>query len=476
MSQNRIDMKKNFLILNIAILMLLVTSCRKDYFDINVDPDATTKVDPEYLLNTSALNYTAERMAEIYGTRLYPQMWLGGTYNGWEDEIFIVSPFTVNNFWNTTYTNTLTNAQEALNQSKIKFPNPDNAIAQINVWKAFVYYNTTMLWEDIPFTEVGQIDSIVAPKYEKQQVVLNGVLQLLDDAIAKFDPTNKDALKDPWFAGNIAKWQKTAKSLKLKVLMTMVDADPSKAADISSLIAAGGFMTAEADNWMFQYLDVSGKKNPIWYIVEKYYGNKQEAWLASNVVLDLLQTDSDPRLDRFFTIGDNATDYVGIDAYEDFEDVDEISYVSLNIIRGDYPDYMMTFAEQELLISEAIQRGFASGDANAKYISGVKASLVHYGVAMGDANTFVAGLADLSSLSSDDALNEIHKQQYLNLFDRTVDPWTQWRRTEYPALTLPEYAEISDIIRRLSYSPTEQAANANAKANKPLDTKMWFDL
>lgn len=43
MSQNNKYMKKNFLIINLAILMLLVTSCKKDYFDINVDPDAATK-------------------------------------------------------------------------------------------------------------------------------------------------------------------------------------------------------------------------------------------------------------------------------------------------------------------------------------------------------------------------------------------------------------------------------------------------
>lgn len=116
------------------------------------------------------MNYATERMQKFMA-HVYMFMVKGGTYNGWEDEIFIVSPFTVNNFWSTTYTNTLTNAQKALDQSKEKFV-PDNAIAQINVWKAFVFYNTTMLWEDVPFTEVGQIESIVAPKYDKQQVVL----------------------------------------------------------------------------------------------------------------------------------------------------------------------------------------------------------------------------------------------------------------------------------------------------------------
>ncbi|HMW94814.1 MAG TPA: SusD/RagB family nutrient-binding outer membrane lipoprotein [Chitinophagales bacterium] len=470
-------MKKKTLLICSIMMILLVTSCRKGYFDINTDPDAATTVDPVYLLNNSAGAYTVERMAEVYGTRLYTQMWLGGDYNYWEDEIFIVSPYTTNNFWSTTYTDALTNAQQALEMSKKKFVNPKNAVAQINVWKAFIYYNTTMLWEDVPFSEVGQIETNSAPHYDSQKDVFNGILGLLDEAIADLDVSNTEKLPDPWFRGDITKWIKLARSLKLKVLMTMVDADPSKATDIGNLIDAGGMMTSAADNWKFQYLNESGKKNPIWYIVEKYYGSTQEAWLASNVVLDILQSDSDPRLEKFYTIGDDASDYIGIDPFEPISDrVPEISYVSTDIINGGYPDYMHTFAEQELLIAEAIQRGFASGDANAKYLSGVDASLKHYGVAPGEASAFISTLADLTSLSSTDALEAIHKQQYLNLFDRTIEPWNQWRRTEYPALTIPLDASLSDIIRRYQYSPTELSSNPNAKPNKPLDTKMWFDL
>lgn len=463
-------------LLSILVLALSFSSCQKDYFDINTDPDAATTVDPEFLLNKSAISYANERMAEIYGTRLYPQMWLGGDYNVWEDEIFIVSPFTTNNFWSISYTDVMTNANKAIELSQSKYTNPKNAVAQLKVWKAFVFYNTTMLWEDIPFSEVGQIESIVAPKYDKQEVVLNGVLTLLDEAIADFSVANPEKLKDPWFSGDISKWIKIANALKLKVLMTMVDADPSKASEIGNLISSGEFMSSNSDNWKFQYIDEAGKKNPTWMIIEKYYGSSQEAWLASNVVLNLLQSNNDPRLDRFYMIGPDAVDYIGIEPYEVISDrIYEISYVSTDIIRGDYPDYMVTYAEQELLIAEAIQRGFASGNADAKLLSGITASMSHFGVDASSTSTYTGAIPSLGSLSSSDALQLIYKEQYLNLFDRVVDPWIQWRRTEYPALTLPEDAAISDIIRRLPYSPTEQSSNANALPNKPLDTKMWFD-
>ncbi len=301
-------------------------------------------------------------------------------------------------------------------------------------------------------------------------------MTLLDEAIADFSVANPEKLKDPWFSGDISKWIKIANALKLKVLMTMVDADPSKASEIGNLISSGEFMSSNSDNWKFQYIDEAGKKNPTWMIIEKYYGSSQEAWLASNVVLNLLQSNNDPRLDRFYMIGPDAVDYIGIEPYEVISDrIYEISYVSTDIIRGDYPDYMVTYAEQELLIAEAIQRGFASGNADAKLLSGITASMSHFGVDASSTSTYTGAIPSLGSLSSSDALQLIYKEQYLNLFDRVVDPWIQWRRTEYPALTLPEDAAISDIIRRLPYSPTEQSSNANALPNKPLDTKMWFD-
>ncbi|QQR98950.1 MAG: SusD/RagB family nutrient-binding outer membrane lipoprotein [Sphingobacteriales bacterium] len=463
-------------LLYIILLLSIVTSCRKGYLDINTDPDAATKTEPEYLLNFSAAAFANERMAEIYGTRLYTQTWLGGEYNAWDDEFFTVSPFTTNNFWSITYGDVISNANQAREQALIKFSEPDNAVAQVDVWKAYVFYSVSMLWEDVPFTEVGQINTIVAPKYDDQQVVLNGVLSLLDDAIDKFNTGNNQKINDPWFSGDISKWKKLARSLKLKVLMTMVDADPTKASEIGDLISDGGFMTSNSDNWSFNFINESGKKNPIWMIVEKYYGSDQECWLASNVVLDLLQSNNDPRIEQFYELGPDATDYLGIDPYEsNTAYISECSRVSTNIVNGAYPDYMMTYAEQELLIAEAITRGFASGDAASNFASGVSASMDHYGVSGVDASTYITNL-DFASASTSDALVLIYHEQYLDLFDRALEPWTQWRRTEYPALTLPEYAEISDIIRRLSYSPTEQAANANAKANKPLDTKMWFDL
>ena len=60
--------------------------CEKVILDINTDLMQRTTVDPVYLLNNSVGAYT-ERMAEVYGVLDYIQMWLGGDYNCWEDDV-----------------------------------------------------------------------------------------------------------------------------------------------------------------------------------------------------------------------------------------------------------------------------------------------------------------------------------------------------------------------------------------------------
>ncbi len=64
---------------------------------------------------------------------------------------------------------------------------------------------------------------------------MNGAIALLDEALAQFDETSEFKISDYdlFFGGDIAKWKRVANSLKLRILMTMVDKDPSKAAQLA---------------------------------------------------------------------------------------------------------------------------------------------------------------------------------------------------------------------------------------------------
>ena len=84
--------------------------------------------------------------------------------------------------------------------------------------------------------------------------------------------------------------------------------------------------------------------------------------------------------------------------------------------------------------------------------------------------------------SAADPVYEIHIQQWIDLMDRPIEAFTQWRRSgtdghEVPALSLPPGAPAGPLIRRLTLSTEETTANPNILNPQPkYFDKMWFDL
>jgi len=113
--------------------------------------------------------------------------------------------------------------------------------------------------------------------------------------------------------------------------------------------------------------------------------------------------------------------------------------------------------------------------ADALMREGVQASLDFYGVDAGDASAYLNSIPDLATLSAEDARDVISQQQWIDFIERPLEAWTNWRRTEVPALELPFNAPTTDILRRFRYPTTEANANNNTPTQQELDVKMWFD-
>lgn len=84
--------------------------------------------------------------------------------------------------------------------------------------------------------------------------------------------------------------------------------------------------------------------------------------------------------------------------------------------------------------------------------------------------------------SASNPVKEIHLQQWIDLMDRPMEAFVQWRRSgpdgsEVPALTLPIGATNGPLIRRFTLSPDEISANTNIPSPTPkYYDKAWFDL
>ena len=470
------DMKK---LLFVAIFAVSITACFKDS-NINVDPNRSTTVDPALLFSGASTQFSLLRVAELtWPVALMNQMWASGGRWGLAQAQY--DQTRVRSAWGRTYTDVLKNLVVAIDVAEKTQPVNKNAIAQCKILMAFAYAQTSLLWGDIPFSEAatGKVD---LPKFDKQQEVLTGCIALLDQALGSIDPAAKGigAPNDLYYGGDMTKWRKFANSLKLRILFSMVDADPSKGATIGQLIAGGNLISSNADAMLFKYFNQPGRQNPRFSFTAIFRGGVQSDWYCSKPVYDLLVSLNDPRIPYFYQPGPDAklNEYIALNSVETY--TTKSALVNMNLLRAELPEVSFSYSEQLLFEAEAIARGFVPGGfdaATTRLKAGVKESLISFGVPTAQADTYIATIPTLTATNFRPVLAQ---QQYLDLFMRPVEGWVQHRRSgsvgqEIPAMSTPTGAPVAGLVRRLLYRSEEVSSNPNTPSGITLDTPQWFD-
>jgi hypothetical protein len=489
-------MKKKFLLtLSVLTLILSLPSCKK-YLDINRNPNAATTLDPKLLFSYAVTSYVnlrasgdlqiptvlaGQTMSDGFAN---PTGWAGGGLNEAE---YRIDPLIYGNPWRAYYTSIGNNLQQAIKISESASPKNNNAAAQCKVLLALVYYELTTLYGDVPYTEAFNAD-VAYPKFDPQQTVFNGVIATLDGALAQFDEASAVKISDYdlFYKGDIAKWKKLAKSIKFRTYMTMVDKDPSVAAKIGEMITAGGMVSSAADNFFVPFQDVQQKKNPKYDISERYNG-KQNFFFAIKWVTDYMDPMNDPRLAKFYDLPAGQTHYIGLEQGADGDD-DVNPRVSTSLQTADQPETIYTYEDQLFYEAEAAARGLGVAQdiakANTLLKAAVKESALFYKVDAGTATAFSNALPTYTGgTGAGSVLYNIQYQHWVDLFDRGIDAFTQFRRSgpegsEIPALTIPIGAPSNGLFRRYEY-PISNEINQNPNAPKTVIKyyeKTWFDL
>ena len=462
-----------------GMLALITTGCFKNS-DLNVDPNRSTTVDPSLLFAGASTQFSVLRVAELtWPVALMSQMWASGGRWGLAQAQY--DQTRVRSSWGRTYTDVLKNLNVAIQVAEKAQPVNKNAVAQCKIMKAFAFSQTSLLWGDIPFSQaaMGEVD---LPKFDKQADVLNGCLALLDEAIGQIDPATKGigAPNDLYFGGDMTKWRRFANSLKLRILFSMVDADPAKGTVIGQLLAGGNMIAAITDAMQFKYYNQPGRQNPRFSFTAIFRGGVQSDWYCSKPIYDLLVSLNDPRIPYFYQPGPTAgpTEFVALNSIETY--TTRSSLVNINLLRADLPEVSFSYSEQLLLEAEAIARGFAPGGfdlATQRMRAGVRESLLSFGVPATQADTYSKQLPALTAANHRTTLSQ---QQYLDLFMRPVEGWVQHRRSgavgqEIPAMTTPSGTPVAGLVRRLLYRSEEVNSNPNTPTGLAVDAPQWFD-
>jgi hypothetical protein len=489
-------MKKSIIALALAGSVLALPSCKK-YLDVNTDPDriaaATT---PLPLLLTNSTVQTGFRGGSDlfrFGALLSQQ--LSGQTSGGETQTqqydkYLIQATELNNLFNAFFSGTLNNIEVIIKRGATEKSPHYAGVAKL--LKAYNYQLIIDTWGDMPYSEAQQTGSNLYPKYDKGEDIYKELIKLIDGAIVDLNATaselspgaNATIYSGTWSTAK-AKWIKFANTLKLRLYLHYSKLDkPFLVSQITALVNSGAtFFEANADNFEMPFFNENRRQNPI----HQYEIDRSNYLFPAANLVNMMNAKADPRRPFYFTqFPFGSGNYAGATSGEIASQkysrmhtylrgaasggtpnadgtIDALGAKSITYT-GTAPIRLLTFAEYNFIRAEAALYG-APGAAQTFFEAGIRASLLAAGVATADANTYVTANGTLTGTDAD-KLKRIIEEKYVANYGVILEPWTDWRRTGYPAISKVPNGILNEIPRSLLLPQIEVDNNINAPAQK----------
>ncbi len=476
----------------LVILVLgLNTGCRKSFLNINDNPNAPSTVDVSVALPAAeaAIAHAMGNDMQIMGC-IWSQYWTQSPAASQYKVLEQYSPPSTNfdNVWRNFYVDGLQNLSFII--TKATAQNKKQYVACAKIMEAYAYQMLTDNFGDIPFTNALQVDQTLTPTYDHQQVVYNGILKLLNDAIALIDPKDPTAPSgdDLLLGGDMSKWGRFANTMKLRVYLRLTGIDPATSeAGVRSL--AGLSFLGSGENVQINYTSAGGNTNPLYSSTVALGGTPN--LLASNTAMGYLLSNNDSRVTVFYSAALTGG-YNGLNQgnYNSTVNASSVSYPSPQVgaNSGDpnsatAPVKLMTDNESYFLQAEAATRGWLNaGQQQTLYNSGVRASYADFGLADTSALSYLAqpAIAFPTAGSLQNQIQAIITQKWISMCGTQGDEaWIEWRRTTYPNFFVP--SAVSNIgagrfPRIMLYPSTEVTRNPNMPGQHFIYDKVWWDI
>ncbi|AUC86287.1 SusD/RagB family nutrient-binding outer membrane lipoprotein [Polaribacter sp. ALD11] len=480
----------------IVVLIILLNSCSNvDFGDTNVDPNSPTK-DLTNALLSDALFITGN-VATALTPGYYVQHYADIQYT--DGERYGTAEFGYSGFYTGVLNNLeriiSLNTNEATKSQVAVFGSNSNQIAVAKLVKAYTYHTMTDRWGQIPFTEANKPLEFSEPSFDSQEVIYDGIFNLIDDALAQID-NGSGPTGDILLEGNMTRWKEFGNTLKVIMALRLSDVSTEMTAlsGISDYARTKfnegitGAISSVANNIEFAYTSDDSTDNP-WE--DRYNGNRAPDYAVSDVLVDFLQDSNrnDPRISKYADEVPNAPGtYVGMiyDLITPNVDRADISYITGNIANNsEAPGYVYTYAQIAFAKAEAVEKGWMTGSAKSFYYEGIKASMDQWGVSNNDYNKYITETAVVWNASN--SMKLIAEQKWASLFMQPFEAWAEWRRLDHPVLT-PHSSPLNGTVIpvRMGYASGINDSNkaeldkAISKQGLPkfddLGTKVFWDV
>lgn len=531
-------MKRNIIkTLPVLLLALVATACTGNYSEINSNPYGAT--DEELQRDGSDIMTVIGGLAKSIvsddiNTAQFTDVLLGGPMGGY---------YTSSGGWTATimnynatddWTNVFMASARVVpilysNLSRLEQLTDDPIILAIaDILKVCAMNRVTDTYGPIPYTSIGDnANELGKVPYDSQEKVYDTMFAELNAAIEALT-ANLDggipAIADPVYGGSTELWCRFANSMKLRLAMRIVYADPTKAQEMAESAVSHPVGVFTSNTEIAKTTSIFTTEGNPMCVAVKY--NQQSGSVtggdthAAADIICYMNGYDDPRRPLYFIPSEwEEAEYVGMRRGIVIPALGTIGrkYSGVNLLPTS-PIFWMNAAEVAFLRAEAVAVfGFEmGGTAESFYNEGIRLSLEQWGVASGYAdyianetlvpeayddpaelNSYNAPLSNLS-VKWDEGATTAQKQERIIIqkwianYHLGNEAWADYRRTGFPKM-MPATSEGNKSngtvrsdrgARRMPY-PQIEYTNNNENIQRALSdyldgpdnmgTRLWWD-
>lgn len=432
----------NKLGLGVAAVSLMLSSCTKNFENLNTNISVSPSTDPKDLIVAAEYKLVDRDFEWFYDNYTYIMRWMQfvssdptGTYPSifavTSNSNYLYADFYKNIGRYTKEIETVVSALPAEEQTKYQ-----NIAAIAKIIQVYTAWRVSDNNGSIPYTEAlrARTDEIFTPKYDSQSELFGVWDAELKAAIATLasNPANQVSYgsSDMFYSGDAAKWAKAGNALRLKMAIRQYKRTPAKTAEIATdvLASPAGLFTSNAEEWKFISNTINFARGGNWN------PDNGSGFAAPKNMVDFMYDNADPRIRIFYQENSyrqtaidslvaggalsagttyNPRRYVGAPVSQDARNnaayaqlfkaktynitiggttssvtYDTVSQVQTRLFDLDqangsangarYTQPMISYAEVCFMMAELTERGIVSGTAADWYNKGVTASIQAY--------------------------------------------------------------------------------------------------
>src|SRR5215831_2223488 len=366
-------MKSIYKIIPLVVCMIAAASCKKDYLNVNTDPNRVTEdnITPELIFPQALASAAARQSSNNFR---FIDNWIG--YWSTSGSFAIDQTETTYNidfpFGDALWQNHYNVLFDLFQVKKKAMAEGDTVLAgAAMIISAKMFQELVDIYGDIPYSQAFQNDKYTQPAYDKAQDVYAALNKRLDTAVSYMQMTQRSTFPSIDIAthGDQEKWIKLANTLKLRLAIRQSQVpgfNPS--ADMAKIESSGGVLQAgETFSINPGYANETNKQSPFYanYGLTPTGADANNLSRANLYFVNLLNSTADPRINRYFkapSAGGSVTGtQYGLAAGN--PDGAHSSNMGIGLANSATQNaWIMTSVESLFLEAEADARGWLSGD------------------------------------------------------------------------------------------------------------------